>query len=447
MSDRDAMDADNERELPDWVLQSIFRTCEIQDIARSACVSRRWRILAYEESLWKELCASRFGLSTPCDHHELPCSSFKEAYRNWHSGFQKYPLSLVIRAKNCWEFLRTWTSTNFPEVTASFAPGASEEDLDHVEASLGCSLPLSVRALYRFCGGQEIPRDLYMQDKFESAPQRNYVGLLGGYSFYNHTANVHLLSLRDILHFTHYFVDRWGLSETSRWIIIAASVPLHKFFLLDCSNGSVHVGTARLVIDGDMINCVPSALGTTDMQDAMLLWLEEYCTQLRNGMFSVQKTAGVCRISLFPEQEPLCTEAVTCGVQVRCSAVFVPELSTLQGGDNSHYMFSYLVRMRLLPSSVDSSFHSCQLLRRHWIIRENGMVVDQVHGDAVIGLYPLLNSGGETFMYASCSPLGNPQGSIEGDFTFVPGSKDCPEGPEFYVKVAQFDLNVPKFIF
>lgn len=51
-------------------------------------------------------------------------------------------------------------------------------------------------------------------------------------------------------------------------------------------------------------------------------------------------------------------------------------------------MFSYSIRMRLLPDgcTLDSrQFNSCQLSSRHWIIRCDETVIADFSGEAVIG--------------------------------------------------------------
>lgn len=73
--------------------------------------------------------------------------------------------------------------------------------------------------------------------------------------------------------------------------------------------------------------------------------------------------------------------------QVRCSGVFVPELSRVEDLDDS-YWFSYSVRMRLLnpvPGQIDA-LNTCQLSDRHWVIRANDTIVTEVRGRAVIGM-------------------------------------------------------------
>ncbi|KAH7372742.1 hypothetical protein KP509_17G018800 [Ceratopteris richardii] len=380
----------------------------------------------------------------------------QEAYKVWHSNFRGYPESLVIRTKRCWDTLRDWSSCHYPEIADSLQPGVSEEFLDKFEQQLGWKLPLPVRLIYRFCGGQDAEPNLYEEDDSDDEifGYRDYVGLFGGYNFYQHAVDVHFVSLRKALLLTEHFIPSWrDLAAAKKWVIVAASFPLVKFFLLDSHDGSLFVGTRNLATHGELIRCVPPpASGDSDMQDSMLRWLEVYSSRLSCGMYSVQKFDGYESISLYPELDPLCSEAVTTGVQIRSSAVFVPEYSALEdenGYDN--YMFTYSIRMRLLPSDDDSrtnyAFSSCQLSSRHWIIKENGAFKSEVHGPGVIGEYPLLRIGADPYSYASCSPLNAPYGSICGDFTFLPGCLARPEGPSFLVRVAEFPLEMPDYIY
>jgi len=257
-----------------------------------------------------------------------------------------------------------------------------------------------------------------------------------------------LLPLQELLAFTKDFASQITLPRGSKHTVIAASCNMNKFFFLDCSDSQLYVGTENIET-GEMMPCVSSTLVDVAQQDGMLLWLEEYGRQLEAGMFSVRKDGNIRSISLFPEKEPLCSEAVTNGVQVRSSAVFVPECSNLQASSERYY-FCYSIRMCLLHQEYISQgkmLSSCQLARRHWIIRANDTLLDEVHGEAVIGKYPYLKEGGDVFVYESCSPLPASSGSIEGDFTFVPGRLSKPDGPEFSVWVAPFTLKIPLYIF
>ena len=109
-------------------------------------------------------------------------------------------------------------------------------------------------------------------------------------------------------------------SHYGKRVIIAASSNLNKFFFLDCDDGNVYVGTRNLLVDGEMMVCVPEQTSRIkeEAQDGMLRWLEWYAHCLQSGMFHVRTEEGSRSISLYPEIEPHCTTAVTRGVQV-CS--------------------------------------------------------------------------------------------------------------------------------
>lgn len=67
--------------------------------------------------------------------------------------------------------------------------------------------------------------------------------------------------------------------------------------------------------------------------------------------------------------------------------MFVPECADLED-DREKYLFAYSIRMSLLPEGCiinGMSFSSCQLHRRHWVIRANDIIKSDFHGDAVIG--------------------------------------------------------------
>lgn len=335
---------------------------------------------------------------------------------------------------------------NFPEVGCTLRRGASEAELNQAEKALGVKFPIPTRVLYRLCDGQDTVAQNTV-DHERLAP----LGIIGGYEFYDFAVNVHLLPLSQIV------VDTKVLPRQlcrSKHITVAASFYFEKWFCLNCSNGQLYVGTKNLVPDGEIMPCVPEALlrpslGGSDDVDALLLWLEEHCRRLHSGMIRTRKIRKCRSISLYPEAPPSCSVAVTNGVQVRASAVFVPELSELHGGEDK-YLFSYSIRMSLLPDGcmLDGMYHSsCQLRARHWIIKSRDEVVSNVNGEAVIGKYPLLFPGKEEFVYESCTPLSAAPGSVEGSFTFVPGRMRKPGGREFEVEVAPIVLMVPDYIF
>ncbi|CAN8295366.1 unnamed protein product [Cochlearia groenlandica] len=426
------------------VLHIILSKIGPENTARVACVSKRLNISASEESLWSIFCSIDLNITTPIDPRGDSSPSFKRAYQLWRESFRMYPWKLVKRARCCWDNLKLWFGLNFPEARSTLRKGATEEDLDKLETSLRVKLPLATRVLYRFVDGQE-----------SSSSDELYgsLGLIGGYSAYSHEVNVYLLPLKEVMKQTKETLLHLGISIRSNLIVVAASATSSmKIFFLDCTNGQLYTGTST----GQMLPCVPDSLvrsvhdiNNDEQQDAMLLWLEEHCRKLQTGTIKTRVHKNIKSICLFPEIPPLCSVSVTNGVQVRASSVFIPEISNLRD-QTPAYWYAYSIRMSLLPEGcfLNGTHHSsCQLYWRHWAIKAGDAVIDNVNGEAVIGKYPLLRPGEEEFVYESCSNFPTTSGSIEGSFTFVPGSLKDPKGSEFEVNVAEFPLKLPDYIF
>lgn len=229
-----------------------------------------------------------------------------------------YPWPLVKRVKRCWDRLKNWLSVNFPEADATLRKGATEADIEDLENILKVKLPLATRLLYRFFDGQDLTGGV------GGTTLDSSLGIIGGYSFYDHFVNVYLLPLHQVILETREIKDQLGFSTTSKYVIVAASSTyLGKFFFLNCTTGQLYVGTRNLVSNGEMIPCVPNALTSRmhdlkngQQQDAMLLWLEEHVRRLQNGIIKLRNDGMTRSINLFSEEPPLCSTAVTNGVQV-----------------------------------------------------------------------------------------------------------------------------------
>ncbi|PIA25829.1 hypothetical protein AQUCO_10800053v1 [Aquilegia coerulea] len=367
--------------LGDLCLHFIALKLGPKDTAVLACVNKRLRDSAYEDSLWRTFCEKDLNITdAPHDTQGNQTQSFKVAYQLWRESFSMYPWPLVKRVHNCWATLKNWLTLHFPQASHTLQIGASESDIKHLEDKLSVKLPLSTKLLYRFCNGQQLPHHHHTQ---LGSP----LGLIGGYYFYNHLVNVYLLPLSQVIAKTKDFVRHLGFSSRSKYIVVAASSTyIEKLFFLNCITGQLYVGTNNLSTDGEMMPCV--SVPPINQRDAMLLWLEEHGRRLQTGIIHLREEAGnVPRINLFPQPPPLCSTAVTNGVQIRASAVFVPELSNLQE-ESEKYWFSYSIRMSLLSEGHIASrtpLTSCQLYWRHWIIRANDVVVSDVDAEAVIG--------------------------------------------------------------
>ncbi|KAL4632193.1 hypothetical protein ACB092_04G034300 [Castanea dentata] len=436
----------------DLVLHTILSNLTPKDTAIAACVSNKLKSSASEDILWSKFCFQELDLNEPIDPFGNLTPSFKACYQAWREAFSMYPWPLVLRVKRCWGRLKNWLSINFPEAEATLRKGASEVEIQESERILKVKFPLPTRILYRFCDGQE-----FNPEKSSGSAGGGLLGLIGGYSYYTHLVNVFLLPLKEVVLNTKAIIRHIRLFSRNKYVVVAASyTESEKFFFLNCTTGQLHVGTVNLATQGEMIPCVPNALISSvhdsngdQQQDAMLLWLEEHARRLENGMIKLREERGTRSISLFPEEPPFCSTAITNGVKVRASAVFVPEIADLQN-ETTKYTFSYSIRISLQREGCVINgipFSSCQLKWRHWIIRANDLVESDVNGAAVIGQYPLLLPGEKEFVYESCTPLPTSLGSVEGSFTFVPGRLADPKGAPFEVEVARFPLQLPDYIF
>ena len=211
----------------------------------------------------------------------------------------------------------------------------------------------------------------------------------------------------------------------------------------------------------------------SSVRDELLVWMEEFA----NRLTTQQIGEGVIEyhalrenaITLYPrwtqdvttstsEDIQICSRAITRGIEVVGSSIFVPQAAARLG-------FIYSIRIRLLTpgeegymSPSERGFTECQLQSRHWQISnfETGNV-DNVDGPGVIGMYPVLTEGGyylsgqlqrkRTFQYQSCSGPMN-KGCFQGEIEFVPGTISSPTGIPFRVELKPFLLDSePAYIF
>jgi len=238
-----------------------------------------------------------------------------------------------------------------------------------------------------------------------------------------------------------------------------------KLFRLNLSQGSLEM------VCGER-GALEQHLATPVMEsndDSLLRWFEEHAYRLESEFLSVGKIDRFDSIVRYPTVADTanCSRAVTRGVEIVASSIYVPEAG----------LHTYSIRIRLLtPSDGDEymtpqerGFETCQLVSRHWKIsswdnsQHNGPPnVENVRGEGVIGMYPLLFEGGfrnyttgedheleegentdGQFSYQSCTQAESRQhsGYIEGFLHFRPGSISEPRGVLFDVRVDLFPLK------
>ena len=118
--------------------------------------------------------------------------------------------------------------------------------------------------------------------------------------------------------------------------------------------------------------------------------------------------------------------AQTHGILVEVEPVFLPERSDVA---RRFYFFAYTVRI------TNNSNKPCQLLNRHWMIRDGRGHEEDVRGEGVVGEQPHL-APGTHYEYTSACPLRTPTGNMRGSYEMVDA-----EGAHFSVAIPLFFLN------
>jgi len=121
-------------------------------------------------------------------------------------------------------------------------------------------------------------------------------------------------------------------------------------------------------------------------------------------------------------------ESTTGKIKVQVDPSYIREQSDPA---QNHYFFAYKVRI------TNEGEKPVQLMRRHWVIKDAFGQREEVEGDGVVGLQPLLKPG-EVFEYSSFCPLPTPTGSMQGTYLMKSSS-----GEEIKVEIPMFILSEP----
>jgi len=124
------------------------------------------------------------------------------------------------------------------------------------------------------------------------------------------------------------------------------------------------------------------------------------------------------------------SEALTDGVRVEAEARYSEEHSH----PGSQWFFLYTIRIS------NEGDETCQLISRHWVIRDATGEIHEVRGAGVVGEQPVLEPG-DSFEYTSGCPLDTPFGSMEGTYQMLSEA-----GVEFAAEIARFELREPSAI-
>lgn len=116
-------------------------------------------------------------------------------------------------------------------------------------------------------------------------------------------------------------------------------------------------------------------------------------------------------------------------INITADAFFVENESDVT---QNRYIFAYTITI------TNNGKRDAQLLKRHWILTNANGKVDEISGEGVVGLKPLIHAG-EGFRYTSSALLETDVGIMQGYYTF----RD-EQGEMFNAEIEPFTLSIPR---
>jgi F-box protein 3 len=438
-----------------------------KDLANLEASNQSLRKRIETSRAWKYLCERDFVL---VEEQECLAPVYSEerrsfdrliSYTSWKLAYQAWAFwdtwtcsgaraEHLVQAIHLWDRCKAWLrSKNLENVLHSLSDCPSKDTF----AVLAGKAPSSWVAVNSVHGGQNLLTPNAPDTAF-------FAGILGGYSCYNMFHSVRLINLSALA--PHVITEG---SSDSRMCFFAMSPGHPRSYLFIRTHKNNPEGQ---IIMKQNINHIQNGPDPHEIvcHGGFLQYFQSYVENLESGVFEpvsiipdIPTTRG---IGLFPNAGPAVSCAVTRGIEVRASARWLPDDNSLQMGLN----FAYSIRIRMVAQMPDAP--TCQLVSRHWEFKDGTGFIRRVDGEAVIGKQPLffMEDNGESgyvdlghapaadgsrhmgiFYYQSQS--GPVRGttiedtraaSVQGTFSFVPGSIEEPKGPEFRVTVASFPL-------
>ena len=352
-------------------------------------------------------------------------------------------------------------------IVASLRPPAAPEALRKVGVR-------SLRYAYAIHDGQALAFDAARrrQDRaaMRDSQQSVFHGLFGGVSAYDYVVCTRFVSITEAM--ARSPPEDGIEDDDTHDIHFAANYDGSWRFVASANDGSLRLPTGggsysetMFANDGQGL-----AAAAPETHDAFAQWFATFAARVRLRAYRAAPLLpdapdGTRGVVLFPDADAgddcHVSEAITRGIRVRASAVYLP---------NSPSGYAYSIRIRRVS---DDAPESCQLRTRHWHIND-GERTSTVSGEGVVGKFPVLTSTGwrddsqvanmthgfstavlpgedreGEFVYQSFSGMtrGPRGGSFRGELEFVPGEVSAPTGEPFRVVCPEFALRKPRFLY
>uniref|UniRef100_A0A9L0SUY3 F-box only protein 3 n=1 Tax=Equus caballus TaxID=9796 RepID=A0A9L0SUY3_HORSE len=139
--------------LPTDPLLLILSFLDYRDLINCCYVSRRLSQLSSHDPLWRRHCKKYWLISEEEKTQKNQC--WKSLFIDTYSDVGRY-IDHFAAIKKAWDDLKKYLEPRCPRMVLSLKEGAREEDLDAVEAQIGCKLPDDYRCSYRIHNGQKL---------------------------------------------------------------------------------------------------------------------------------------------------------------------------------------------------------------------------------------------------------------------------------------------------
>ncbi|XP_075905513.1 F-box only protein 3 isoform X1 [Nelusetta ayraudi] len=392
-------------QLPSDPLLHILSFLGFRDVINCSYVSRRLNDLSKHNPLWKNLCRKHW-LLTDVDRQQSGLSwycLFKQYYRDLGRYIKHYAV-----LKRSWEQLKSFLQQRCPRMIASLKEGATEAQLNSIEAQIGCRLPDDYRCSYRIQNGQKLV----------------IPGLMGSMSLSNHYRSEVLL---DVETAAGGFQQRKGMQRCLP-LTFCFHTGLSQYMALEPTEG-------RRMYESfypcpDQTSQDPSAINMFITGSCFLEWFTSYVHNVITGEYPI------IRDQVFRYVHDKSCVATTGDITVSVSTSFLPELSSVQP---PHFFFTYRVRIEMSSGALPEA--ACQLDSRYWKITTSDGNVEEVQGPGVVGEFPIMRPG-KVHEYASCTTFSTPSEYMEGHYTF---HRLANKEEVFQVAIPRFHMVCPPF--
>eukprot|EP01062_Namystynia_karyoxenos_P062599 TRINITY_DN55494_c0_g1_i1.p1 TRINITY_DN55494_c0_g1~~TRINITY_DN55494_c0_g1_i1.p1 ORF type:complete len:543 (+),score=85.35 TRINITY_DN55494_c0_g1_i1:73-1701(+) len=434
--------------LQDDILVELFSCLTAADACPAAAVCRRWRAAVRTDTLWRTWCCEEWGVDVT---DQQPERSFFETFRTLATGPLRKYRRLGGRVVKLWNALKHVLSVRTPATLATLQPGASEEELDLLEAAAGYPLPLEYRCWMRVHGAQKQPNwtentivptlDGTQADVWQEETGMDYfpqgLGLFGSWSFYDEHCSLNLVHPTESLRIIGHLRPRAESSEECHWLskCIVVGIDRRQLVLLALDDYR-HPELGADFQRGELVYNGRGLSSAIWLGKSWLGFWREHVRRISDGTYDVR--CG--QVLLFPgcggdtrSGPGGATQVCTAGVTVAASPLLIPHLSDAR---LDRYQYAYRLRFSLSPTAPQP----VQLTERVWNGRDDPAqpAVPVTRGPGVVGHNPILQPGGPAWEYCSCTVATSRWHQMGGAMLFVPGSLSKPQGAVFEAEVAPF---------